>query len=97
MKKGNDENLSDKIAVAAVTGAITGFVTTPFDCIKTKVVLDESGLYNGFIDCFTDTLSNQGVNSLFQGGTTRVVWVMIFTAIYLPTYDLIKRLMQKAK
>lgn len=84
----------DEIVAAAVTGGITGYVTNPLDTIKTKLMVD-AGLYSGFFDCARKTVAQNGVGSLFQGGTARVAWLMPFTAIYLPLYDLLKRTLEQ--
>lgn len=53
--------------------------------------------YNGFIDCATKTVSENGVGALFNGSIARVAWLMPFTAIYLPIYEVLKRRMQLAE
>lgn len=85
---------TDEIIAAALTGGIAGYLTAPFDVIKTKLMVDHD-MYNGFIDCTMKTIHNHGIESLFQGGVARIIWLVPFTAIYLPCYDLIKRAMQK--
>eukprot|EP00978_Attheya_sp_CCMP212_P041503 scaffold238830_cov52-Attheya_sp.AAC.1 len=81
----------DEILAAALTGGITGYVTTPFDTIKTKLMVDHAHLYAGFFDCLTTNVNEHGMSTLFQGGLTRILWIMPFTAIYLPLYDIFKR------
>jgi len=80
----------DEIIAAAVTGGITGYLTNPLDMIKTKLMVD-GPLYTGFFDCMRKTVKHGGVSSLFQGGAARVAWLLPFTAIYLPLYDIFKR------
>jgi len=80
----------DEIIAAAITGGITGILTTPTDNIKTKLMVD-SGAYLGFRDCLTKTVAKGGIGSLFQGGGARVAWLLPFTAIYLPAYEVFKR------
>ena len=84
----------DEIIAAAVTGGITGYLTNPLDMIKTKLMVD-GPLYNGFFDCVRKTVEINGMTSLFQGGAARVAWLMPFTAIYLPLYDILKRKMEE--
>jgi hypothetical protein len=81
----------DEILAAALTGGITGYVTTPFDTIKTKLMVDHAHLYAGFFDCLTTNVNEHGISTLFQGGLTRILWIVPFTAIYLPLYDIFKR------
>jgi len=47
--------------------------------------------YNGFFDCVSKTVNAGGISALFNGGGARVAWLMPFTAIYLPVYEIIKR------
>ena len=83
---------SDEIMAAAITGGISGYITTPLDTIKTKMVVDSHDyLGGGFLDTLTSTIHDYGLSSLFAGGTARVAWLVPLTAIYLPTYDFLKR------
>lgn len=82
----------DEILAAAVSGGITGFLTAPFDNIKTKLMVDVG--YNGFFDCVTKTVNSGGISALFAGSAARVAWLLPFTAIYLPVYEIIKRRME---
>lgn len=84
----------DQIVAAAISGGITGYATSPFDTIKTKLMVDTG--YNGFLDCVAKTVKDSGVGSLFNGSLARVAWLMPFTAIYLPVYEALKRKMQLA-
>lgn len=83
----------EEIIAAAITGGITGYITNPLDVIKTKLMVD-SAMYTGFNDCLRKTVTDYGYPSLFHGGGARVAWLMPFTAIYLPVYDLFKRRME---
>mmetsp|Transcript_12158 Transcript_12158/g.18457 ORF Transcript_12158/g.18457 Transcript_12158/m.18457 type:complete len:214 (+) Transcript_12158:823-1464(+) len=81
----------DELLAAAISGGITGFLTSPLDNIKTKLMVDAG--YNGFFDCLFKTAKTNGVPSLFAGSAARVAWLMPFTAIYLPVYEIVKRKM----
>lgn len=86
----------DEIIAAAITGGITGYLSNPLDMIKTKLMVDGQ-LYSGFFDCVRKTVQTGGVSSLFNGGAARVAWLMPFTAIYLPIYDIFKRRLEARK
>ena len=77
-----------EIAAAAATGGVTALATTPIDVIKTKLMVDN---YDGFLDCLLLTVSHHGSPALFAGVYARIGWIVPFTAIYLPTYDFLKR------
>lgn len=81
----------DELLAAAISGGITGFLTAPLDNIKTKLMV-ETG-YKGFFDCAIKTAQTNGVGALFAGSAARVAWLMPFTAIYLPVYEILKRKM----
>ncbi|KAL3925724.1 MAG: hypothetical protein SGILL_000203 [Bacillariaceae sp.] len=84
---------SEKIIIAGLTGGLAGFVTTPFDTIKTKAVLDFVGA--SFWDSAVLTVQNHGPEALFCGAAARVAWLVPVTAMYLPTYDFIKSKIQE--
>lgn len=86
----------DEIIAAGITGGFNGYVSNPLDMIKTKLMVD-GGLYTGFADCFRKTVQQGGVGSLFQGGAARVAWLMPFTAIYLPVYEILKRRLEQPR
>jgi solute carrier family 25 (mitochondrial S-adenosylmethionine transporter), member 26 len=83
----------EEIAVAGATGSIAGFFTTPLDTIKTKLMVDTELYNDGFWQCWSETIHDHGVESLFAGALARVLWVGPFTAMYLPMYDWTKRAM----
>mmetsp|Transcript_13121 Transcript_13121/g.19121 ORF Transcript_13121/g.19121 Transcript_13121/m.19121 type:complete len:365 (+) Transcript_13121:165-1259(+) len=94
LKEGDGElqsNKWDELLAAAVSGGITGFLTAPLDNVKTKLMVDVG--YSGFFDCLAKTVKTGGMSSLFAGSAARVAWLMPFTAIYLPVYEIIKRKM----
>ena len=90
IKKLVPENLID-IASAALTGGIVALATTPLDTIKTKLMVEDQFLDSNFLDCMLTTVDEHGVAAVFAGWLARLAWVMPFTAIYLPTYDFLKR------
>lgn len=81
----------EDVVAAAATGCVAAVVTTPLDTIKTKLMVDDYGGAS-FFDCFASTVEQHGVWSLFAGLLARIAWIGPSTAIYLPTYDLLKRL-----
>lgn len=92
LKNRTESTQLDELLAAAVAGGLCGFFTAPLDNIKTKLMVDTG--YNGFFDCLNKTLKTGGVPLLFSGSAARVAWLMPFTAIYLPLYEIIKRRME---
>jgi Mitochondrial carrier protein. len=91
-KNRTESNKWDELLAAAVSGGITGLLTAPLDNIKTKLTVEVG--YNGFFDCLSKTVKSGGMGALFSGSVARVAWLMPFTAIYLPVYEIIKRRME---
>merc|ERR1719410_914522 len=83
-------SLMDEIIAAGISGAITGYFTAPMDNIKTKLMVDASK-YNGFLDCTRKCIQQNGFWSIFDGSAARIAWLMPFTAIYLPLYEIFKK------
>lgn len=84
----------EELLAALISGGITGFLTSPLDNVKTKLMVDTG--YNGFFDCLFKTAKTNGVGALFAGSAARVAWLMPFTAIYLPVYEMVKRNMAQS-
>lgn len=82
--------LVDEIIAAGISGAITGYFTAPMDGIKTKLMIDPSK-YTGFLDCTRKCIEQNGFYSIFDGSAARIAWLMPFTAIYLPLYEIFKK------
>jgi hypothetical protein len=87
----------DEIMTAALTGGLVGYLTNPLDCVKTKLMTSPHLYPLGFPQALTDQITSSGLASLFDGGGARVLWLMPFTAIYLPCYDMIKRKMSNRR
>jgi hypothetical protein len=81
----------EEVVAAALTGGATAYLTTPLDTIKTKLMVDQDLYAGGFLDCLVSTVDHHGLGALFAGGAARVAWLVPYTAIYLPVYDLLKR------
>ena len=90
----SSSSIGQDIVAAAITGGITAFLTTPLDTVKTKLMVDDYGGAS-FMDCFAATVQDHGVSAVFAGVAARIAWIVPFTAIYLPTYDAIKRVFQQ--
>jgi solute carrier family 25 S-adenosylmethionine transporter 26 len=86
----NSLQAPEQILLAGLTGGIAGLVTTPFDTIKTKMMVDMDYLGHSFWDCALLTIQEHGPGGLFCGALARVAWLVPVTAIYLPTYDYVK-------
>jgi len=80
-----------EVVAAAVTGGITALATTPLDTVKTKMMVDAQYLDMNFLESLLASVQANGWQSLFAGVWARIAWIIPFTALYLPTYDSLKR------
>lgn len=64
-------------AMGALAGGVTGFVTTPLDCIKTRLMTDTCAVnpLNGVYDCAKRIVKEEGAKALFKGAGPRVLWI----------------------
>lgn len=91
--EGNDELLA-----AAITGGFTGFITTPLDLVKTKLMMQSvSAASPGVYDSLVSIYNTAGINGLFVGSAARVAWLLPFTTIYLGVYEVAKRKLLQLK
>lgn len=84
-------SVGEEILAGAVTGGITAVMTTPIDVVKTKMMVDAEYAGDSFVQCFLTSVDHHGWASVFAGVEARVAWILPFVAIYLPTYDFLKR------
>ena len=84
---------TEELTAAAITGGITGFLTTPLDLIKTRLMIQSStgGQYTGIVDALNSIYQSGGIEALFTGSAARVAWLLPFTTIYLGVYEVTKR------
>lgn len=92
-KKTDTLTQTEELTAAAITGGITGFLTTPLDLIKTRLMIQSStgGQYSGIVDALSSIYQSGGVEALFTGSAARVAWLLPFTTIYLGVYEVAKR------
>lgn len=81
---------SNGISAACLTGCVAGFLTTPMDAIKTKIMVEGSA-YDSLWDCVATTLDAHGWGGIWAGALARVLWIAPFTMLYLPTYDFLHK------
>ena len=94
-KRGKPLTVWQEVCAAAVAGGITAYTTTPLDTIKTKLMVDSYDA--GFWDCLSTTIDQHGVGAVFAGALARIAWIVPFTALYLPLYELLKRRLADTK
>jgi len=80
--------------IGAVAGALTGTLTTPFDVIKTRLMLQGANkVYKGAFDCTLKMVTEEGAMALFKGVGPRVTWISIGGAVFFGALEKAKELL----
>lgn len=82
---------SEELSAAAVTGGLTGFLTTPFDVMKTRIMLQKKSANYG--NLLGGIYHKEGIQAFFVGAPARVIWLVPFTTIYLGIYEVSKKVL----
>jgi hypothetical protein len=84
------------VANTFLSAGFAAVCTNPIDVVKTRLQVaganSEIFGYKGPIDCVTKLLREEGPKALFSGLTGRFLYAGPGFAIFLPTYDLLKKL-----
>mmetsp|Transcript_5135 Transcript_5135/g.9710 ORF Transcript_5135/g.9710 Transcript_5135/m.9710 type:complete len:284 (-) Transcript_5135:348-1199(-) len=91
-----DLSTSEMAGVGALAGAVTGFLTTPPDVIKTRLMTQGTAgvngkVYNGILDCAARMVKEEGMTSLFKGCGPRVMWITLGGSIFFGTLEKCKQ------
>ena len=76
-----------------VAGIVSLAVAHPFDTVKTRLQVAQTGQYRGILDCLMRTARTEGVRSLFKGLNAPVVASVSCNAIVFSTYGATARLL----
>lgn len=82
----------------SVAGGLGAAATTPFDVLKTRVMLDVTGgaENRSYYAYFKEIRQNEGTRVLFAGAVPRILWMAAGGAVWLSIYEwTINELMQK--
>eukprot|EP00850_Spirogloea_muscicola_P008034 SM000042S15301 [mRNA] locus=s42:191846:203002:+ [translate_table: standard] len=83
-------------AMGALSGAITGAVTTPLDVIKTRLMTQgAAGHYKGVADCVRKIVAEEGSAALLKGLGPRVTWIGIGGSIFFAVLEKTKELLKQ--
>ena len=87
-----------EIMVGGIAGGCTGFLTTPLDLAKTRIMTSgQTGKYKGIVDVLVKVAKEEGFGGLFKGSTARVVWLIPFTAVFFGVHEASKRALLNKK
>ena len=82
----NDPNLvsgPQRFLAGGFAGAVSQVIVYPLEVIKTRLNLSPASMYSGVMDCFSKTISSEGVRALFRGCSTSVVGIIPYAGIDL--------------
>jgi len=89
------------VANTALCAGVAGWATTPIDVVKTRVQVSGANPevfdFKGPVDCVTKLVQREGPRALFSGATARVAYLVPNMAVFIPLYELLKRLASDAR
>ena len=83
----------------AIAGAIAGFLTTPLDVLKTRLMTFQvakskkktrTGIHHQIIDEIKKIYNEEGVRGLFKGAQPRMLYVIVGGFVYFGVFEYIK-------
>ena len=77
-------------AAGAFAGLLSQSIVFPFECVRTKFVLDKTGVYKGGVDCAIKTFQRGGVKEFYRGWTASALGVTPCAGIDLGLFTLFK-------
>ena len=73
---------------AGFTACVVG---SPLDVLKTRVMNAKAGVYSGPLDCFYQTLKNEGPGAFYKGFVPNVARLGGYNMVLWTTLELIKK------
>ncbi|KAA0046832.1 S-adenosylmethionine carrier 1 [Cucumis melo var. makuwa] len=89
-----DPNDPENALIGAFSGAVTGAITTPFDVIKTRLMVQGSNSqYQGIRDCCRTIMKEEGARAFLKGMGPRVLWIGLGGAIFFGVLEKTKQML----
>ncbi|XP_038886539.1 S-adenosylmethionine carrier 1, chloroplastic/mitochondrial-like [Benincasa hispida] len=89
-----DPNDPENAIIGAFSGAVTGSITTPFDVIKTRLMVQGSNSqYQGIQDCCRTIMKEEGPRAFLKGIGPRVLWIGLGGAIFFGVLEKTKQML----
>lgn len=87
-KEGRHEGMKGALC-GSVAGGITGFLTTPLDVIKTRVMLSDmpGHVHSNPKDAIMSLLREGGMRRVFAGAVPRTAWIALGGGLFFGTYE----------
>eukprot|EP01016_Furgasonia_blochmanni_P056565 TRINITY_DN9669_c0_g1_i3.p1 TRINITY_DN9669_c0_g1~~TRINITY_DN9669_c0_g1_i3.p1 ORF type:complete len:286 (-),score=8.43 TRINITY_DN9669_c0_g1_i3:244-1101(-) len=80
----------------AVASGIGGYLTTPFDVIKTRLMIQRSSQYKGMWDCGAKICKEEGFGKLFSAASFRTLGMMYAGVVFFGAYEEICKILSRA-
>lgn len=96
-RRGGGGGVIERAWIAAVSAGVAGsaaaWVTTPFDVVKTRMMLEAGGKNSKKINALgvgKEVLHQEGVRGLFRGGSIRAALTILGNGLYMGCYEAAK-------
>lgn len=88
-QEGNNMSTLEFTLTGGLSGGFAGFITTPCDVIKTRIMTSTNKNQN-ITNTMIGLLQEDGFKSLFRGAGYRTVWWFGICSIFFPIYETLK-------
>ncbi|KAE8689586.1 Chaperone DnaJ-domain superfamily protein isoform 1 [Hibiscus syriacus] len=85
------------VVVGAISGGLASVTTTPFDVIKTRMMIASGGRSTSMSAVAVSILRHEGPLALFKGAVPRFFWVAPLGAMNFAGYELLRKAMDGNK
>merc|ERR1719247_3992686 len=72
-------------ACGAIAGGVAAWTTTPFDFLKTRIILAEG--QQGAVQIAAEALRTEGVRRLWSGATARTALISVGGCVFFGAYE----------
>jgi len=74
---------------------LAGFLTTPVDVAKTKLMTQRDGYYKNLFDCLNKVAREEGFGSLFKAAHIRVFNITFGGMVFFSSYEFVRKHLHK--
>jgi len=82
--------LSQKFLFGAISGIYSMTLVYPLYLVQARMCVAEPGVYRGIIDCFRQTIKQEGVQSLFKGYVPSFIRIIPYKGFDLSIFNTLK-------